>query len=267
MAWQCEDVVYRYPAMTAPALDGVSIDIPDAGFTAVIGPNGSGKTTLLRLLLGRVQPSQGEIRFRGRAVGSWSREELAREVGVVPQGEEAVFPMTTWELVAMGRYPYLGLWRPETDADRRAIQASMTRCDVLQFASRLVSTLSGGERQRARVARALTQEPGALALDEPTVALDLHHEMEIFELLRTLSRGGVSVLLVSHNLNLAIRFANQVVVLDHGRVAAMGPPADVVTEELVRRVFGWPVRVVGLPGPGRDAGVPQVVPLSMNDET
>jgi iron complex transport system ATP-binding protein len=138
----------------------------------------------------------------------------------------------------------------------------MGRCDVLAFAQRPISTLSGGERQRARVARALAQEPRVLALDEPTVALDIRHEMAIFELLRDLARAGVTVVLVTHNLNLAARYADRLLLLDRGRVAAEGPPAEVIRRELLEQVYHWPVRVTPHPGPGPDTGAPQVTPLA-----
>jgi len=260
--WESRDLLLRYPGAAAPAVDGVSLRVPTGSLTAVIGPNGSGKSTLLRLLLGTLESGRGEALFRGRPLSAWERPALAREVGVVPQGEETVFPMTVRELVAMGRYPHLGAWRREGEGDRRAVAAAMERCDVAELASRDATTLSGGELQRARVARALAQEPGALALDEPTVALDVAHEMAIFELLRELGRSGVTILLVTHNLNLAARYAHRLVVLDRGRVAAEGPPAEVLTDELVGRVYRWPVSIVPHPGPGPDAGAPQVVPLS-----
>lgn len=260
--WSCHGVSFRYPESARPALDGVSFDVPAGACTAVLGPNGSGKSTLLRVLLGVLKPDAGDVKLDDRALAEWTREAIAREVGVVPQGEEAVFPMTVRELVAMGRYPHLGPWRREGDADRRAVERAMRRCDVLAFAARPIGTLSGGERQRARVARALAQEPAALALDEPTAALDVAHEMAIFELLRDLGRAGTTVLLVTHNLNLAARYAGRLVLLDRGRIAAQGTPAEVLTRETVERVYGWPVRIDRHPGPGIDQGAPQVVPLS-----
>lgn len=260
--WSCRGVSFRYPDTGRPALDGVSLEVPAGACTAVIGPNGSGKSTLLRILLGTLRADAGEARLDDRPVAEWTREAMARQVGVVPQGEEAVFPMTVREMVAMGRYPHLGPWRREGDADRRAVERAMRRCDVLAFAARPLSTLSGGERQRARVARALAQEPAALALDEPTAALDVAHEMAIFELLRDLGRAGTTVLLVTHNLNLAARYADRLVLLDRGRIAAQGAPAQVLMRETVERVYGWPVRIDRHPGPGPDAGAPQVVPLS-----
>ncbi|MBA4156195.1 MAG: ABC transporter ATP-binding protein [Gemmatimonadetes bacterium] len=261
-AWEADSVVFRYPGAEHPAVDGVSLRVREGACTAVLGPNGSGKSTLLRLLLGTLRPDAGEVRFRGRVVRAWPRRQIARLVGVVPQGEEEVFPMSVREMVSMGRYPHLGAWRQESEADRRAISHALQRCDVVPFRDRLVSTLSGGERQRVRVARALAQEPEALALDEPTTALDIRHEMAIFELLRDFGRGGVTVLIVTHNLNLAARYADRLILMDAGRVVADGTPADVLTRQRVEQVYGWPVRIVPHPGPGPDAGVPQVVPLA-----
>ena len=260
--WSCRGVTFRYPQSARPAVDGVTVEVPAGACTAVLGPNGSGKSTLLRLMRGTLSPAAGAVELNGRPVGDWGREESARAVGVGPQGEEAVFPMTVREMVAMGRYPHLGPWRRERDADRRAVEEAMRRCDVLSFSHRPLSTLSGGERQRARVARALAQEPAALALDEPTAALDVGHEMAIFELLRDLGRAGTTVLLVTHNLNLAARYADRLVLMDRGRIAAQGAPAEVLARETVERVYGWPVRIEPHPGPGPDAGAPQVLPLS-----
>ncbi len=260
--WRCDGVTFRYPEAEVNALEGVSMEAPAGGCTAVLGPNGSGKSTLLRILLGTLMAEAGTAEFDGRRLTAWSRPELARAVGVVPQGEEAAFPIAVRELVAMGRYPHLGPWRREGAADRRAVEEAMRRCDVSDFAARPVATLSGGERQRARVARALAQEPRALALDEPTAALDVSHEMAIWELLRHLARAGTTVLVVTHNLNLAARYADRLVLLHRGRVAAAGTPAQVLTRDTVERVYGWPVRVVPHPGPGPDAGAPQVVPLA-----
>lgn len=260
--WRARGLTYRYPGSREAAVAGVDLEVRPGATTAVLGPNGSGKSTLLRLLLGVLAPAAGSVELGGRPLGAWGREALAREVGVVPQGEESVFPTTVRELVGMGRYPHLGPWRREGAEDRRATDDAMRRADVLHLAARSVGTLSGGERQRARVARALAQSAPTLALDEPTAALDVAHEMAIFELLNGLARGGKTVLLVTHNLNLAARYADRLVLLDRGRVAAEGPPAAVLTRATVERVYGWPVEVVPHPGPGPDAGAPQVVPLA-----
>ena len=262
MGWRAANLVFRYPGAAANALDGVTLDVPPGLCTALIGPNGAGKSTLLHTLLGTLTPRAGEVWLESRPLAGWTRVAMARRVGVVPQGEDAPFPMAVRELVAMGRYPHLGAWRREGDRDRHAIAEAMRLADVEQLAERPLATLSGGERQRARLARALAQEPAALALDEPTVALDIQHEMTIFELLRTLSREGRTVLLVTHHLNLAARYADRLVLMHRGRVAAAGTPAEVLVRERVEAVYGWPVAIVPHPGPGPDAGAPQVVALS-----
>ena len=261
-AWSTAGLTLRYPGAARPALDDVTLDIPQGRCTAILGPNGAGKSTLVQLLLGTLAPSAGRAEFEGRATAQWARRDFARAVGVVPQIEEATFPLTVRELVSMGRYPHLGPWRREGEADRRAIDAALATCDVLDMADRPLRTLSGGERQRARVARALAQEPRALVLDEPTASLDVRHEMAIFELLPTLCARGATVLVVTHHLNLAARYADRLVLLHRGRVAADGPPAAVLTRSLVEAVYGWPVTITPHPGPGPDAGVPQVIPLA-----
>lgn len=263
MRIEAERLTFGYAGAARPALDDVSLCIPSGTFYAVVGPNGSGKSTLLRVLLGLTQPMAGDVRLGGRPLAEWSRREIARRVGVVTQDEAMVFPIVVRELVAMGRYPHLGPWRPLREADRAAVARAMERCEVSAFGARPLSTLSGGERQRARVARALAQEPEAYALDEPTASLDIAHEMAIFELLARLRRtDGATVFVITHNLNLAARYADRLLVLDRGRVAAEGAPADVLTRELVERVWGWPVRIVPHGGPGPDTGAPQVLPLA-----
>ncbi len=258
-------LLFRYPGAPRPVLDGVDVVVPAGALYAILGPNGSGKSTLLRLLLGALAPDAGEVRYDGRAVRGWPRRELAARIGVVPQAEESEFPLTVRELVALGRYPHLGPLRRERAEDRRAVAEAMARCDVADLADRPVSALSGGERQRARIARALAQEPRTLVLDEPTASLDIRHEMQILELAGALAAGGVTVVLVTHALNLAARYADRLLLLaapPAGRVAAEGPPAQVITRERIEQVYGWPVAVVPFAGPGRDAGAPQVIALS-----
>ncbi|HSH45713.1 MAG TPA: ABC transporter ATP-binding protein [Longimicrobiales bacterium] len=254
-------LAYRYPGADVDALAGVDLAVPAGAFYAVIGPNGCGKTTLLRLLLGTMAPDAGTVRYGGRPLEGWSRTELARRVGVVPQLEELVFPLSVRELVAMGRYPHLGPWRPETDADRTAVAEALETCDIAGLADRPMSTLSGGERQRARLARALAQQPATLVLDEPTASLDIGHEMGIFELLRRLADDGVTVVIVTHNLNVAGRFADRLLLLHRGRRAAEGPPGAVLTRDVLQPVYDWPLAITPHPGPGPDRGTPQVAPL------
>jgi len=182
-------------------------------------------------------------------------------LGVVPQREEIAFPLRVEETVLLGRYARLGPLAAASDADRAAVQAALERCDVAALAARTIDSLSGGEWQRVRLARALAQEPRALVLDEPTASLDVRHEMELLELIRTLVDGGMAGLIVTHQLNLAARFADRILLLDGGRVAADGAPADVLTADILGRVFQWPVAVTTWCD-----GSPQVVPLRAGEE-
>jgi iron complex transport system ATP-binding protein len=255
-AWTCDRITVRYAGSRAPAVDDVSLAILEGTCTIILGPNGSGKSTLLRALLGRVPLARGTITCLGAPLVAWQRAALARAVGVVPQGEHETFPITTRALVAMGRYPHLGPWRREGVEDLAAIDTAMTRCDVTQFADRMVDTLSGGEGQRARIARALAQQPRALVLDEPTASLDLKHEMEVLALLRSLAASGTTIVLVTHNLSVAAQYADRVVLLDHGSLVAEGPPAVVLSPSRVREVFGWPVELIH-----GETGAPYIVPV------
>jgi len=252
-----EELVVRYPGATRPALDGVSMDVPDGALYAVLGPNGSGKSTLMKALLGVLRPSGGRARLDGKDAGAWARRELARAVGVVPQAETIAFPLTVRELVAMGRYPHLGALAGESEADRRAVARALEQCDVTELAARDVTTLSGGELQRVRIARALAQEPRALVLDEPTASLDIRHEMAILELLRASADGGMTVLVVTHGLDMAARFADRMLLLARGAVAAEGPPLEVMRSEVLERVYRWPIAVTEDPS----TGIPRVTPL------
>jgi iron complex transport system ATP-binding protein len=256
-------LTFRYGGARVPAVDTLDMSVQAGAFHAVIGPNGSGKSTLLKLLLGVLAPTSGSARFLDRPVADWNRRDLARRIGVVAQNEELVFPVTVRELVSMGRYPHLGAWRRAGRQDAEAVARALARCELEELAARPVSTLSGGERQRARLARALAQEPSTLVLDEPTASLDIAHEMTMFELLSALAADdGVTVLVVTHNLNLAARYADRILLLDRGRAVAEGPPAQVLVRESIERVWEWPVHVFAHPGPGRDAGAPQIVPLA-----
>lgn len=250
------DVSYRYPDTPGDALAGVSLGVHAGEVHAVLGPNGSGKTTLLRVALGVLAPARGEATILGRRAATWSRRELARAAGVVAQREDNLFPQRVRETVLLGRYPHLSLFGAERPEDHAAVTRALERCDVLHLADRWVWTLSGGEYQRVRLARALAQEPRLLVLDEPTASLDLRHEMELFELVRALAdRDDLAVVLITHHVNLAARFADQVLLLAAGRPAGVGTPDAVLTTATVERVFAWPVSIT--PFEGR----PQMTPL------
>lgn len=256
MILTARDLTVRYPGAPVAALDQVSLTVAPGRLIVVVGPNGSGKTTLVRALLGVIPASGGDVLIDGTPLAAWDRVALARQVGVVPQREEPWAALRVGEVALLGRYPHLGALSPVTAADRAAVQDALERCDAWSLRHRLVETLSGGEWQRVRIARALAQAPRVLVLDEPAAALDVRHEMEVMELVHQLVRGGLACLLITHHLNLAARYADEMVLLACGQVAASGAPAEVLRADTVSRVFGWPVAVQ----PGLD-GVPQLTPL------
>lgn len=250
-------VCVRYPGAPVRALDDVSIEAREGAVTAVAGPNGSGKSTLVKALLRRQPLEEGAIEVDGDDIMHLGAREIARRVAVAPQREEPAFPMRVVEYVGLGRYPQLGLWRSAALPDLTAVDSAMSRAGVSDFADRSTDTLSGGEWQRARIARALAQDARALVLDEPTTFLDLSHEMSVFELLHSLAQDGMAVMIVSHQLNLVARFADWVVLLNHGRVVASGGPASVMQAPLLEKVYEWPLVVTRDPA----VGAPSLVPL------
>lgn len=252
-----DDVAVHYPRRERPALDGVSLAAPRRQLTAVVGPNGSGKSTLVRALVGRAPLSRGVMRVNDVVVTAGTRRTLATQVAVVTQREEPAFPLAVRDYVGLGRYPHLGLWRGRTKADVAAVDAAIAATETGALAHRVITELSGGEWQRVRLARALAQGGDAIVLDEPTTFLDVGHEMAMFELLSRLALEGRAVLLVSHQLNLVARFADRIVLLHDGRVAAHGTPADVMQGAVLERVYDWPLVVTRDPA----VGAPALVPL------
>ena len=260
MILSARGLAVRYGGAPRRALDDVSFDAVPGQLLAVTGPNGSGKTTLLRALLGLVPLERGAALVGERSVDTWGREALARIVGVVPQREETVFPLRVSEMVMLGRYARLGPVAAARPADRDAVARALARCDATELADRRVDELSGGEWQRVRVARAIAQEPRVLILDEPTASLDVRHEMELFELVRELVDDGLTGVVITHELNLAARFADRMLLLDQGRVVRAGTPAEVLDGEVLGRVFRWPVAITTWGG-----RVPQVIPLRQSE--
>ncbi len=251
----------RYPNAATAALAGVDAWLRAGELVAIAGPNGGGKTTLLRALLGAVRLTGGEAKVTGRPIGSVPRAELARIVAALPQREEPAFALRVAEFVQLGRYAHLGPFTSAGPADRALVRDALERCDAWELRERTIDTLSGGEWQRVRVARALAQAPRALLLDEPTAALDVRHTMELLELVRGLVSGGLGALVVTHELNLAARFADRVILLAGGTVQAVGTPHEVLTECTLSRVFDWPVAVTTWTG-----GTLQVVPLRRGEQ-
>jgi len=243
------DLVCRYGVI--PALDGVSLTVPAGEFVGIVGPNGSGKTTLLRAIAGLVRPERGTVFVDGADVRGLSARQIARTVALVPQRPQHGFGFTALEMVLMGRAPYLGALDREGAADLAVARRAMEQTRTWHLRHRPVDDLSGGEQQRILLARALTQTPRVLLLDEPTAHLDIHHQVEMLRLVADGNRSGLTVVAALHDLNLASMFCRRLVLLQEGRVVSAGTPEEVLTADRVRRVYGAEVTVRPHPVTGR----------------
>jgi iron complex transport system ATP-binding protein len=252
-----ESVGFSY--RKAPVFAGLDLEIREGEMTAVLGPNGSGKTTFVRLASGFLRPDSGAVHVSGRNLSSFPAGERARRVAVVPQETVLTFHFTVREMVRMGRAPHLGLLGVETERDFEIVREAMERSEVEHLAERSFLSLSGGERQRVILARALAQSPRLLLLDEPTAFLDLRHRLSAYRLLDGMNReNGLTVVVVSHDMNLAARHCRRLVLLDRGMIRAEGPPEEVLTPANLRDVYGVDAEVRRDPATGR----PHVFPLA-----
>ncbi|HEY1317949.1 MAG TPA: ABC transporter ATP-binding protein [Gaiella sp.] len=227
-----------------PVVRDVDLDVPGGAWVGLIGPNGAGKTTLLRALAGLV-PHAGTIALHGRPTADLTRRDWSRAIAVVPQ--EPVTPpwLTVAEYVLLGRTPHLGRLARESTEDRRAVARTLARLELLEYRDRLLGTLSGGERQRVVVARALAQEARIVLLDEPTAALDIGHQQQALELLDALrAESELTLVAAMHDLTLAAQYADRMVLLHDGRIAADGPPEEILTQETIARHYDAHIRVV-----------------------
>lgn len=234
-----------------PVLEGVSLEVRPGELVGLIGPNGSGKSTLLKGISGTLRPTGGRVLVGGREVASLGRGRLARLLAVVPQSPNLPEDFTALDIVLMGRAPHLGILQTEGARDLARVRRAMQFTDTLDLADRSVGELSGGERQRLVVARALAQEPSLLLLDEPTSHLDVHHQVQVMEILRAQVGQGLAALAVFHDLNLAAQFCDRLLLLYRGRIVAAGAPEEVITAEHVARVYGPGIVVARHPTNGR----------------
>lgn len=224
-------------------IDGVSIRIPDSGTLGLVGPNGSGKTTLLRTLYGALTPDAGTVQVDERPLRGYPRKQLARRLAVVVQENPGELPMSVADLVMLGRLPHQGFTAQHTKEDERVVGAALAKVGVAHLARRNVQDLSGGERQRVMIARALAQGADHILLDEPTNHLDIRYQHEVLDLVATLP-GSATVVL--HDLNLAARYCDHIIVLHNGRIAAYGTPDEVMVPEVLEPVYQVEVRRIDL---------------------
>ncbi|GBU17658.1 MULTISPECIES: ABC transporter ATP-binding protein [unclassified Methylobacterium] len=236
MSLRTEALAVRLGGRTV--LDGVSLALAPGTMTGLVGPNGAGKTTLLRALAGLLPPAAGRVLLDERPVMEIPPTARARRIAALFQGAEIGWPMSVRELVALGRAPHRRAFVGPSEADRAAVERALRRADLLPLAERSADTLSTGERMRALLARALAVEAGWLLADEPVTALDPGHQIDAMHLLRMVAREGVGVVAVLHDLSLAARFCDRLVVLAGGRIAADGTPAAVLDDALLATVFG-----------------------------
>lgn len=229
----------EYPNGESPAVDGVSLTVDPARITALVGPNGSGKSTLLKGLSAQLEPREGRTVLDGRAVATYDETELARRLGVLHQEMDEVARLRVEELVAHGRYPYRGFLERPSEVDIDAIERALSLTDIERLRDRPLADLSGGQRRLAWLAMVLAQDTDVLLLDEPTTFLDLRHQLAVMDVICELRDNvGTTVVVVLHDIEQAARYADEMVVLSDGVVAARGPPAEIVTADLLADVFG-----------------------------
>lgn len=234
-------------------LRGVELACAPGELLAIVGPNGAGKSTLLKLLSGERAPSEGRVELGGRDLTQWRRREMARARAVMPQSAPLDFPLTVTEVVMLGRSPYAST--PESAQDLVAVEQAMIAADIAHLSVRIYTQLSGGERQRVQLARALAQlwggsGPRVLMLDEPTASLDIAHAHQVLQVAAKTASDGAAVLCVVHDLGLAAQYASRIAVLAEGAVVADGRPADVLTTEMLRRVFNVEASILAHPMTG-----------------
>jgi len=233
-------------------LQDVSFGIEKGEFIGMIGPNGSGKSTLLKILCRLLSPQQGEIFFESAPLKKMNRTDIAKKVALVPQEAYLLFPFRVIEIVLMGRSPYLGHLMFEKENDLEIVKKVMEWTKILPFAERPMDELSGGERKRVFIARALAQEPDVILLDEPTANLDIHHQIDFLNLILTLNRErGLTIVMASHDMNIASEFSDRLILLQQGRIWKMGIPSEVITQENIERIYGCEAWVDQHPVSGR----------------
>ncbi|MGA2516823.1 MAG: ABC transporter ATP-binding protein [Thermodesulfobacteriota bacterium] len=237
---EAHSISFRYHE--AWVLQEVSFRVEKGEFVGVIGPNGSGKTTLLKLLYGLLAPQRGEILFELVPMKKMDRRDIAKRIAVVAQETQLLFPFSVLETVLMGRSPYLGRLLFESEKDLEIARKAMEWTKILPFSERPVEELSGGERKRVFIARALAQEPEVILLDEPTANLDIEHQIDFLDLILTLNRErGLTIVMASHDMNIASEFCDRLILLQEGRIYQMGTPEEVVTKENIESVYGCEV--------------------------
>ncbi|KUL28538.1 ABC transporter ATP-binding protein [Actinoplanes awajinensis] len=251
---RAEDLTLGYDGRVVA--EHLGVQITDGSFTVIVGPNACGKSTLLKALARILKPQAGAVHLDGKEIMSYPSKHVARQLGMLPQSPSVPGGIVVEELVARGRFAHQRMLKQWSAEDEAAVADAMRLTEVADLADRFVDELSGGQRQRVWLAMALAQQTPILLLDEPTTFLDLSHQFEVLDLCAELHEDGRTVVAVLHDLNHACRYATELIVMKAGTVLAQGPPAEVMTAELVEEVFAMPCRVIDDP----ETGTPMVVP-------
>ncbi|KMJ46276.1 iron-enterobactin transporter ATP-binding protein [Xenorhabdus khoisanae] len=243
-------------------INGVNLAIHDGEFSVIIGPNGCGKSTLLRAISRSMQPQRGEVLLDGTNIHHHKPKSVARELSLLTQGAVVTEALTIYELVSRGRYPYQSFLRQWSAEDERVVNEALKAVDLWDMSHKLVSELSGGQRQRAWFAMTLAQQTPIILLDEPTTYLDISHQIELLDLCQGLHRQGKTLVLVLHDINLALRYASRLIMIKDGQVYAEGVPEEIVTVQNITDVFGLACRIIRDPESNKPLIIPKYKPIA-----
>ncbi len=250
MPYQIDNLSFAYSQTRV--VDGLSLGVEAGEFLAIIGPNGAGKSTLLKLMAGLLSGFQGSVDFMGQPIADYKPVELARKVAFVPQETHVVFPFTVDEMILMGRMPYRESFLFDTEADERCVSQAMALTSTEHLTGKMFTEISGGERQRVVLASALAQTPAVLLLDEPTVYLDMKHQLGFYEILARLNaENHMTVVAVTHDINLASRYAGRMMAMREGAIVVEGSSDRVLTAEKLHEIFGITADIIERPDGGR----------------
>jgi iron complex transport system ATP-binding protein len=241
-------VSFGYSHKTSPVLEGLDLSLKEGRITAILGPNGAGKTTLLYLALSWLKPWAGVISLSGKPIASFSRRALGQQIALIPQSEHIPFEYTVLEYVLLGRAPYLPPLGMPSPTDERIAYEALEKVGVANLFDHSMLALSGGERQLVLTARALAQEPRLLLLDEPTSHLDLSNKYRLVQILRGLQERGTTILMTTHEPDLALAVSDEAVLMEKGRVLISGPTTEVATGENLSRIYRVPVEIIPVEG-------------------
>lgn len=242
-----------------PTLKGLDLNLKEGKLTVILGPNGSGKTTLVKLMSKMMPPDSGQIYLHLSDIMKMSQKEISKSLAIVPQNTAVEFDFTVEEIVAMGRYPHLKRFQQEGPADLEIINEAMKATDVFSFRKRPINALSGGEIQRVIIARALAQKPKVLILDEPIAHLDIQHQIELLKLVKQLAQAQhITIAMILHDLNFAMAFADHIVLMHEGKIAAEGLPEEVLIPETIKSVYGVDICLIKNPV----TGIHHILPIT-----